>query len=159
MIKKEFEKTKRIIKTWFINHPDDINTISFTYQNLLAWYLYKGWMCDWKMNSDNKNIVFQGTKEGILFNKKRNELLETIENYYTKQQKNKGMPTSESIAMCIDKAIITYMKIIHCKEKLRKKELQTQLEFVLNCADKLYTDILTGKRKIIVFSHVKEYMK
>lgn len=159
MIKKNFEKTKILLKKWFVKKINNINTKKYSNQNLLAWYLYKGWLSDWKMNSNDKNMVFEGTKEGMHVNKKRNKLLENIEHYYATKQKNKGTPTSESVASCLDRAIITYMKIINCKEKSRKKKLQNQLDFILNCADKLYTDIMTGKRKIIVFSHLKEYMQ
>jgi hypothetical protein len=159
MIKKGFAETKALLRKWFSEKISNINIEKHSIQNKLAWYLYKGWLSDWKMNSEDKNIVFEGTKEGMQANKKRNELLENIENYYASKQKNKGKPTTESIAACIDRAIITYMKIINCKEKERKKELQNQLGFILDCADKLYADIMTGKRKIIVFSHLKEYMQ
>ena len=124
----------------------------------LAWQLYLGWNCDWKMNSDDKDIVFEGTKEGIKANTERNRLLEKLENIFVSEQKEGGEPITESLAMCIDKAIITYMKIINCKSENRIKELQKQLDYILINADKLYNDIMSGKKNIITFSHMKDYM-
>jgi uncharacterized protein (UPF0297 family) len=141
----------------------------FTYEDLdskeihmllrnLAVALYNGWHCDWKMNSSDKDIVFEGTKQGLQSNKIRNKILEEIERFYLGKQKKCTEFTSESLAMCFDKAIILWMKLYNAKNEETKNRISQELEFVLKCGDKLYDDIIEGRKNIRVFTHIKEYM-
>jgi hypothetical protein len=162
MITNIFNKITSYIESWFNGKKGFgmytmFNTLEMMVANLAS-NLYFGWQADYKMNSSDRDIVYKGTKEGIESNTERNKLLEQIEQYFASIQKSGGEPTTESLAMCLDKAIILYMKIINSKDEVKKKLLQNQLDFVLKSADKLFEDIVSGKKEIIVFSHLKDYM-
>lgn len=171
MITNLFNTVKKYIEQWFSTTDHDFKKdppVLFEFKNerysidfivyLLAWNLFKGWNCDYKMNSQDKDIVFAGTKEGIISNTNRNKVLEKLESFFIRDQKPGGEPTTESLAMALDKAIILYMKIINNADKNKIENLQKQLDFVLSTSDKLYHDIVQGNKKIIQFSHIKDYM-
>jgi len=164
-ISSVFKKVSLEIENW-VKSSNNFFEINPVYDNSiltlsrgLAICLYNGWQCDWMMNSVDRDIVYNGTKLGLTWNKHRNTYLEIIEQFYYDIQKNGTSITGESLAMNLDKCFILYLKILNSEDKNIIKTLKNQLRFVLKSSDNLYSDLISGKRNIIVFSHLKEYMK
>ena len=134
-----------------LNSLEDLTT-KLVYHNYCIWHFIEGYQ---DPNTQKVNFVYLG---GLEHNRYRNDTIELIDNIFiNNSQINQGPYNSETLGSILDRISNCVIKIAHLKENNddRVKLIETQLEFLTNCAIELFSDMQIGKRQITNFSRFK----
>jgi hypothetical protein len=142
---------------WFEHHEFDLQslkdlTTKLVYHNYCIWHFIEGYQ---DPNTQKVNFVYLG---GLEHNRYRNDTVELIDNIFiSKYQIGQGLYNSETLGSILDRISNCIIKIAHLKENndSRVSLVETQLEFLTNCAIELFDDMTLGKRQITNFSRFK----
>ena len=127
-------------------------TTKLVYHNYCIWHFIEGYQ---DPDTQKVNFVYLG---GLEHNRYRNDTIELIDNIFiSNYQINQGPYNSETLGSILDRISNCIIKIAHLKETNdnRIKLIETQSEFLTNCAIELFSDMQLGKRQITNFSRFK----
>jgi hypothetical protein len=127
-------------------------TTKLVYHNYCIWHFIEGYQ---DSDTQKVNFVYLG---GLEHNRYRNDTIELIDNIFiSKHQINQGPYNSETLGSILDRISNCIIKIAHLKETndSRTTLIETQLDFLTNCAIELFDDMQVGKRQITNFSRFK----
>ncbi len=156
-IKQQCSKWHSQNLLWF-EHPEfnlellEELTTKLVYHNYCIWHFIEGYQ---DPDTQKVNFVYLG---GLEHNRYRNDTIELIDNIFiSKFQINQGPYNSETLGSILDRISNCIIKIAHLRESNddRIGLIETQLEFLTNCAIELFNDMQSGKRQITNFSRFK----
>ena len=122
------------------------------YHNYCIWHFIEGYQ---DPDTQKVNFVYLG---GLEHNRYRNDTIELIDNIFiSNYQIDHGQYNSETLGSILDRISNCIIKIHHLKQNNdnRFKLIETQSEFLINCASELFSDMQCGKRQITNFSRFK----
>jgi len=143
---------------WFeydtiLDTKDDIVNVikKLAFHDYCGWHFIEGYQ---DTNKNNIQFVYDG---GLEHNKYRNACMEKIDEFFYSLQKNSGSYNSEGFGSIFDRIINDYIKYIHLKESNdpRAEDFYKQIEFLENALNQLYSEIITGTRRITIFRKFK----
>jgi hypothetical protein len=134
----------------------DLNLRKLAHANYQVWH-YE----DIAKLGENDSEVLKAYKMTVIFNRQRNQATEFIEQYFFNLQKEEGEICSETMGMIFDRLSILYLKKLHAQNTSPEKVplIELQINGLLEAAENLYDGIVSGKKRCLVFSHLKIYSK
>ena len=166
MIRRLIDRIERVIDDWharnvdfFEYEPKDISDPLERYAAQLAYHNYQGWHYEAWMRKADMEQVAAATRKTFIYNRGRNEAIQHLDEAFFRLQKGSGECYSETPAMILDRLSILYLKIKYCEphEEERRDALTRQFAFLLQCVEKLYDDLLSGKKQIVSFERTKHF--
>ncbi len=137
------------------DYYEDNNDILYVVQKL-AYHNY----CGWHLHE----LYFENIKKNIIdgsvitdHNKKRNTCMESIDNYFTKNQNTEAKFHSEGFGSIVDRIVNDYIKYLHCLEynDQRSEKLLYQVQLLTKIANELFDEVKNGTKQIIVWEKFK----
>jgi hypothetical protein len=153
---RSMDKWHNEILTWF-DYDEEENDSLFSLIRKLAYHNYCNWHFTEAYNHDSHDVVRFVWEGGLGHNNFRNMFMEKIDTYFVNKQTSEGDFNSEGMGSIIDRYTNDYLKFIHLTSENDERAplLLPQIDFLKNASLTLEKDLISGKKRIIIFKKFK----
>jgi hypothetical protein len=167
MIRSIVEKMRRQLDEWhdahldfFPLHPGSWGTEANSIEGQalrLAYNNYQNWHTEELVQKLEDSIAIKRYRQGMKFNRDRNAAMEKMDHIVCALQKGTGEWHSETLSSIFDRITVLHLKKLHALTEAPAKAplLEKQAEFLADYAQKLYDDMMAGRRRCISFTRLK----
>jgi hypothetical protein len=133
--------------------PDSIEGQAYR----LAYNNYQNWHTEELVQRLEDSQAIVRYREGMHFNRDRNAAMEKLDEILCGMQKGTGEWHSETLSSIMDRITVLHLKKLHALAEAPEKApiLQEQADFLADYAQKLYDDMIAGRRRCIWFMRLK----
>ena len=146
-------------KTTFEYQPSYPENTTEYFIEKICYHNYQGWHYeDLGQQSDPEKII-RGWRGSQINNRNRNQTVQSLDHLFSQHNQADAECHTESLAVILDKVSILYLKYLHLfnLDLEKAKLLFATVQLLINCTQKLYDDILAGRKRSILFPHAKLY--